>query len=953
MPLRVDFAVACEIHTVNGNLIIAVFYHPPESSPYRETEASLLSVFEHIQKRIGPTTHLLILGDFNLPGIDWNSLTSSSNDGDQICAYSFKRAWYQLIAAPTHASGATLDLAFTNSDSISVRDIVTLPFSDHSAIMCEATLRKTTSTIQPSTNLYSVSQAKIPQLKLALATDLSPFQIERSGTFYTIWIDWLISLLNAYVPKKRRKRGMFPNYYSSHTIHQLNILGTLERRASNDQSKLANQRANVSMSIELDIATYTDRFVRNGTGLRDCYRLLNTLSTQNALPNMLQWNENTAIGNQEVANLFNKYFVSVYSESPALTMDPLILRNMQQLDSVSFTLDEICAALASASLGTGPDGIPGLLLSECANELSPHVGQLFQHILETSTYPTEWKESHVIPIFKKGDRSAAASYRPISILSKISLVFERLLFDKIYAFVKDKLNKRQFGFMKRRCTVLQLLDFMKDAYNSTDNAENLYTLYVDFAKAFDKVPHNVLLKKLEKIGINGKLLVLLKSYLTGRWQRVRIDNVLSMWLWITSGVPQGSILGPLLFIIFIDDLPDVVVSSVIRMFADDTKLTNTCLEQLRLDGERVLKWAVENHMKFNMEKTVLLPIPAENASVTFGSIEIESSGETRDLGLVITSELKWDKHLTARLQHLNYLLIRLKRVIPFSTPTHTKLALYKSYFLSSLMYNSQIWLPSHGMLRKLETFQKRATKWILNVDGYVSRLRMLKLLPIAYQHQINDLIFLKKLMTNHFDFNFLEMVSLKETPSYSLRSSTLPLLNVPMTRLRRTDEFFGTRAAILANKMMKRTTITITLPQSELKRKLISYANTSLSDYQPRSCNMFLFCICVKCREQDDWPKNKLAENRLAESRVNWPIFFGQSSIEFFGQFDLVDWPNFRPRGFAESERSERSGGEGAKPRSGRFGFILKPTLETRTMINFHFFHYFFRPIGLSNFRPN
>ena len=202
-----------------------------------------------------------------------------------------------------------------------------------------------------------------------------------------------------------------------------------------------------------------------------------------------------------------------------------------------------------------------------------------------------------------------------------------------------------------------------------------------------------------------------------------IHGLLSSALPITSGVPQGSILGPLLFIIFINDLPDSIQSSYLRMFADDTKISNTNILALEQDGKNLVRWASKNEMMFNTDKTDFFSVPYCEAETSFNDFRLSTSKVCKDLGLYLTPELSWDEHLKRKLGHLNSLLIRLKRELPVSVGSQVKMVLFKSNFLSSLLYNSQIWYPSQKMLDKLELFQKRATQWILDIKDYHQRLR--------------------------------------------------------------------------------------------------------------------------------------------------------------------------------------------------------------------------------------
>ena len=185
--------------------------------------------------------------------------------------------------------------------------------------------------------------------------------------------------------------------------------------------------------------------------------------------------------------------------------------------------------------------------------------------------PKEWKLSNITPIPKSGSSSNVTNYRPISLLSLVSKVLERCIYNRLIEHIGEKLHHLQFGFLKGKSTTSQLLQVLHDIGNKLDNKCQVDTLYLDFAKAFDKVNHELLLLKLKRFGISGNLLSWLRDYLSGRYQRVTVLGETSNRLSVLSGVPQGSILGPLLFLVYANDLPDCVSSSsALAMFADDS-----------------------------------------------------------------------------------------------------------------------------------------------------------------------------------------------------------------------------------------------------------------------------------------------------------------------------------------------------------------------------------------------
>ena len=239
-----------------------------------------------------------------------------------------------------------------------------------------------------------------------------------------------------------------------------------------------------------------------------------------------------------------------------------------------------------------------------ATPLSIHFLNLARSILETAKYPGNWKLVDVKPLHKKGATNIISNYRPVANLSRLSLSFERLLLKHLYDFIAPKINSSQHGFMKNRSTTSQLLLHLKLLHDSLDIDEGVFTLYLNLCKFFDKVKHYLLIEKLKNIGLGGKLLQLLSSYLEDRSQRTVINNIYSEYLPLNSGVPQGSVLGPLLFLVFINDLPDVLETSIAYLFADDTKINNTDPVLLQNDLLRLNQWSLEKKCSSFLAKQV-------------------------------------------------------------------------------------------------------------------------------------------------------------------------------------------------------------------------------------------------------------------------------------------------------------------------------------------------------------
>ena len=313
----------------------------------------------------------------------------------------------------------------------------------------------------------------------------------------------------------------------------------------------------------------------------------------------------------KIVYLFNRYFASVFipltdtiltneSSDRNTTGDPI-------LSEVTFTTTEVLEILCNLYTikATGPDEVPARILKETAHEIAPSLCELFNKSLRLGVFPADWKLANVVPVFKKGNKEHVENYRPISLLSTVSKVMERCLFNSIKYYVIGLISECQHGFIAGRSCVTQLVDVLDHIGAQLDNGGQVDTVYLDMSKAFDKVSHPKLLQRLRDLGFGGGLLNWFESQ--SRLQKVTALGVSSQTLQVTSGVPQGSILGPVLFLLYVNTLPDAVHSAEIATFVDVTKIYktirspgNTQLLQKYLNS--LNSWSTSADLIFNKTK---------------------------------------------------------------------------------------------------------------------------------------------------------------------------------------------------------------------------------------------------------------------------------------------------------------------------------------------------------------
>jgi hypothetical protein len=372
---------------------------------------------------------------------------------------------------------------------------------------------------------------------------------------------------------------------------------------------------------------------------------------------------------------------------------------------------------------------------------------VFTKCLEEGVVPDDWKRANVTPIFKSGAKGVPGNYRPVSLTCIVCKVMESILRDEIVDFLarNELLRMSQHGFMRRRSTMTNLLEYLEKLTSMVDSGQDVDVVYLDFSKAFDKVPIRRLLQKCEGLGISGKVLHWVGEWLTGRQQRVVINGEASSW------EVQGSVLGPCLFLMYINDIDGGVedLGGFLSKFADDTKWAKMVMgEQDRDEFQRgldkLMHWADIWQMEFNKDKCHILHLGKKNSmfEYTMGGVSLAASEWEKDLGVLVHQSLKPSMQCSKAAKKANSVLGQLCRGVGYRDKT-VFIDLYKTYVRPHLEYAVQAWSPwTIGDKEILEAVQRRAVKAVSNLKGrhYEDRLRELNLESLEERRKRGDLI---------------------------------------------------------------------------------------------------------------------------------------------------------------------------------------------------------------------
>jgi len=820
---QVDEALWCSIQLKGRDkLLVGAIYRSPNS-----TDENNRAMIRHIKTCVERRdfTHFVITGDFNLKNIDWETWSTTANDyvGQEFLECFGDCGLFQQVSCYTrfreNQAPSTLDLVLTNEDGI-VPEVYTRPplgKSDH--VMLEFQIHCYCEEEIATSRVYQYEKGNYDAMGKSLAeTDWD--EEFRDKNVDAMWVkvrDRLAELVEKYVPSRdaeagRVRKPVWMTYKALRAVKKKkNSWQKFQRtkqkvdldeykRTRNEATKEVKRarkcfEKKLSEKLSEDKKSfwaYTNSGMKVRTGVGDLEKDDGTL-TQN---------------DHDKAEVLSDFFKSVFTEEDTTNIPRLAERHGGNfISDADITEDLVLEKLKAlkTNKSPGPDMCHPYVLSALRDEMKKPLSQLFTKSLESGEIPSEWRTAHVSAIYKKKSRKKASNYRPVSLTSVPCKILESILRDKIMAHMESQslFAPEQHGFRPGRSCVTQLLEVMETWTEIVDAGGAIDAIYFDFAKAFDTVPRERLLGKCEAYGVSGPILRWIRAFLTDRKQRVKVNGCFSEWTDVTSGIPQGSVLGPILFLMYINDLPDEVECEL-KIFADDTKAymqvgTIEDVAKMQEDIHSMCEWSEKWQLHFNAEKC---------SHMTYGKAKIASSytmkdiaGEEvdirrdaeveKDLGVTFDRKLTFRKHIGCIVKKLNQLIALVRRTFKY-IDCHLFRLLYTALLRPHFDYADCVWSPHYQVdVMQLENAQRRATRLVPDLldRTYEERLRKLNLPSLVYRRKRMDMIQTFRILKGIDNINADQFFTLSERQS---RGHRLKLVK-PRSRINLRKNTFSSR----------------------------------------------------------------------------------------------------------------------------------------------------------------
>ena len=685
-----------------GETFIYVCYRSPNSST-----ANDLKLNEWIETLNGK---YMLIGDFNYPNIKWNSRTCDGKGGDFLEVVE-RKFLSQHVEGGTHVSGNDLDLIFASVENmvVEVSKEGRLGSSDHIMLMC--TLELNVKAVSGGGKRRDWKKADFYKVREDLSVNWE--QILEGKNVSELWLEIKTRIKNAmdsHIPWKRSDGRERPRWMSSKIANLISKKKKLwgKCKLGTDADKRAYKKAEKELkkSIRNAKKCYEKKVAKEGKAHpKQFYAYLKRERGNRVRVGPLK----TMLGElvtepKAQADLLNQCYASVFTvpDHAVLQERVCLVGEEDKLVDVEYSSEKVLKAIEELrkEAAGGPDEIPPRVLKEIGREISKPLAVLFRCSMDEKRIPEEWRDSLVVPIYKGGSKCLPKNYRPVNLTVTCMKLKERIDREEIVAHIDrhELMSDSQHGFCKGRSCVTNLIEFQNRLTKWMDEGRPFDVFWLDFAKAFDKVDHQRLINSVKSFGIDGKLLAWIEDWLRGRRQRVVVEGQTSEWEAVLSSVVQGSVLGTLLFLIFINDIDENALAFV-RKFADDTKgalvvENEEDAELMQRELNKMVEWAQEARMEFNVEKCKVMHVGGRNRGFKYqmAGQDMKETDIEKDLGVLVCDKLKPSEQCAKAAKKANAVLGQIVRAFHFRTK-HVVGKLFKAFVRPMLEYAVAVWSP--------------------------------------------------------------------------------------------------------------------------------------------------------------------------------------------------------------------------------------------------------------------
>jgi Reverse transcriptase (RNA-dependent DNA polymerase)/Endonuclease-reverse transcriptase len=789
---------------------IIMIYRPPNSGHNNMEE--LCQLIETAAE------NTVLIGDFNVPEIDWANEKSGTRAKSLLEAVKLTDM-HQLVNFATHDRGNILDLVLTNCCEriLSVEDAGKLGNSDHTALNIELEIR--TELGSKSIKKQNWNRADFSSIRNKLReTDWSGLL---TGTAEEDWLKFKIVIdecVTCFVPLRTVHHTDQPRWINRDIIKlirkkkaawkQFRLYGTAESSSNYKrlEKEVKDKIRKSKRRMERELTMKEDRNGRNFAN----YIKSKTKSKTGIGP--LKDDENRVVTDDKgMAQILNKFFTSVFTSEDMVSLPTIGAETEETLSNITITRDLIVRKIDKLrkESAPGPDNIHPHFMKETKIEISEPLMTIYRKSIDTGIVPEDWKTARVTPIFKKGTKTQACNYRPVSLTSVPCKILEGLIKDEMMKHLQDNnlIRDSQHGFIQGRSCATNLAVFMDKMTKIIDEGSNADIFYLDFAKAFDKVPHERLIIKLEAKGVTGKVKNWIREWLKDRSQWVVVGNESSEKSPVESGVPQGTILGPPLFTIHIDDIDlEALLAEILVKFADDTKGAKEIKSEedgkkLQSIFDNLYAWSQKWGMEFNIPKCKIMHVGRTNPQYKYNmnGEEISVVQEEKDIGVIVQNTLKPGKQVEKAANLAAAVLRQIQRNFHYRD-RRVFVNLYKQYVLPHLEFSSPVWAPwTVAEKEKLEQVQRRAVKMVAGIKAtdYEGRCREIGLQTLEQRRKMADLSLVHGIVNGRGGMKFETMFEKAENrPGARTRQTQgKDNLKIPMARNETRRNFFTVRVA--------------------------------------------------------------------------------------------------------------------------------------------------------------